>query len=41
MHVHVIILLDFPITYWYGSMLCQPEYEGLDQTVNIVVFFTN
>ena len=36
---HVYIILDFPITCRYASVICQSECACLNQTVNIVVFF--
>jgi len=38
-HVHVYIILDFPITYNNASVLCQSECTCLHETVNMVVFF--
>ena len=39
-YVHVNIVLDFPITYKNGSVLCQSKCACLHRTVNIVVVFT-
>ena len=38
-YVHVNIILDFPITYKYAVVLCQPECIIMS-TSNIVVFLT-
>ena len=40
-HVHVNIILDFPITYRNASMLCQSECACLHQTVNMVDLVVN
>ena len=39
-YVHVNIVLDFPITYRNGSVLCQSKCACLHRKVNMVVFFT-
>jgi len=41
MHVHVNIILVFPITYKNTSVLCQSECACLHQTVKMIVFFFN
>ena len=38
-HVYIIHVLDFPITYRNASLLCQSECTCLHKTVNMVVFF--
>jgi len=38
-HVHVYIILDFPITYINASVLCQSECAYLHKTVDMAFFF--